>query len=79
MINELCKDNILILFDLLSDNILFEKHSYKFKFNLAGYLNNFLIFSSRAKELKESITSIINDETNKDSPLSNSSLLLDIV
>lgn len=69
MINELCKDNILILFDLLSDNILFEKHSYKFKFNLAGYLNNFLIFSSRAKELKESITSIINDETNKDSPL----------
>ena len=69
MINELCKDNILILFDLLSDNILFEKHSYKFKFNLAGYLNNFLIFSSRAKELKESIKSIINDETNKDSPL----------
>ena len=69
MINELCKDNILILFDLLSDNILFEKHSYKFKYNLAGYLNNFLIFSSRAKELKESITSIINDETNKDSPL----------
>lgn len=69
MINKLCKDNILILFDLLSDNILFEKHSYKFKFNLAGYLNNFLIFSSRAKELKESITSIINDETNKDSPL----------
>ena len=62
MLDRLCKDNILILFDLLSEYILSEKLSYEFKYKIVGYLNNFLIFIPRAKELKESLITPITDK-----------------
>ena len=68
ILEKLCQKDILILFDLLSDNILSEKYKYKFKYKISGYLNNFLIASPRAKELKESLVKqiYINKEKNND-------------
>ena len=68
ILEKLCQNDILILFDLLSDNILSQKYNYNFKYKISGYLNNFLIDSSRAKELKESLINHlnINKEKNND-------------
>ena len=66
MIDKLCTNSILVLFDLLSDYILNEKLSYIFKYKIVGYLNNFLIFSLRAKEFKESLITPITDEEKND-------------
>ena len=66
MIDKLCTNSILVLFDLLSDYILTEKLSYIFKYKIVGYLNNFLIFSLRAKEFKESLITPITDEEKND-------------
>ena len=60
MLKKLCKNNILFLFDLLCDYIITEKLSYNFKYKIIGYLNDFLIYSSRAPELKESLITPIN-------------------
>ena len=60
MLKKLCKNNILFLFDLLCDYIITEKLSYNFNYKIIGYLNDFLIYSSRAPELKESLITPIN-------------------
>ena len=69
MIDKLCADNILILFNILSDYILSEKYTYIIKYRLVGYLNKFLIFSSRAKELKQSLITPINNKEMKNNDL----------
>ena len=70
MLKKLCKNNILFLFDLLCDYIITEKLSYNFKYKIIGYLNDFLIYSSRAPELKESLITPINKkDKNTDSDL----------
>ena len=66
MIDKLYKNKIISLFDLLSDCILSEKSSYIFKYKIAGYLNNFLIFSSRAKEFKQYFITPINKKETGD-------------
>ena len=60
MLDKLCKNNILIIFELLSDYIISEKLSYKFKYKIIGYLNDFLIYYSKSQDLKESLITPIN-------------------
>ena len=69
MIEKLCTDNILIVFDLLSDYILSEKLSYIFKYKIVGYLHNFLIFSLRAKDFKEYLITPITKKEKNDNDL----------
>ena len=56
MLDKLYKDNILILFDLLTDTLKNEKHNYLFDYNISGFLCNFLIVSDRAKQLREELS-----------------------
>ena len=60
------KDNILTLFEILSDCLINGNYNYSFNYKISGYLINFLIFTDVPKKLKESLSTPKNTKEDND-------------